>query len=377
MEDLRIRIYNVEFGDAIFLSIPEADGRTVRVLIDFGNALLKGGDDAALLAVAEDLERELGGQPLDLYIMTHEHMDHVQGPLLASTRFRLSALNVWMTASSEPDYYTSGKFPEAKKKRLAAMAAYAGIAAFADRTAAPEPVQAVLAINNPRASRDCVDFIAGLGRTPPLYLHRTASVEGRHPFVETAVRVLAPEQDTSVYYGRLQPATMALAPDGWAAATARDAGLVPPAGVAAGDFFDLVAFRANGMAANLRTIDKAANNSSVVIELEWRGWRLLFPGDAEEKSWEIMDRLGLLQPVHFLKVSHHGSKNGSPMQQIDTLMPAVSPDGKRRVCVVSTAVGAYPGVPDDATLELLAARSELHDTRDVPAGRWHDVVFKG
>ena len=27
--------------------------------------------------MAEDLERELGSQPLDLYIMTHEHMDHV------------------------------------------------------------------------------------------------------------------------------------------------------------------------------------------------------------------------------------------------------------------------------------------------------------
>lgn len=377
MASLRIRIYNVEFGDAILLSIPESDGRTVRVLIDFGNALVKGGNDAALMAVAEDLERELGSQPLDLYIMTHEHMDHVQGPLLASTRFRLSARNVWMTASSEPDYYTSGKFPEARKKRLAAMEAYASIAAFATRTAAPERIMALLAINNPRASRDCVDFIAGLGQTPPLYLHRTAAIDGQHPFVETAVRVLAPEQDTSVYYGRLEPATLALAPDGWAAEAGRDEIATPPAGVAAGDFFDLVAFRANGMSANLRTIDKAANNSSVALELEWRGWRLFFPGDAEEKSWEIMARLGLLRPVHFLKVSHHGSANGSPPHQIDKLMPAVSPDGKRRVSVVSTAAGSYPGVPDAPTLQLLAARSELHDTRDVPAGLWHDVEFEG
>ena len=376
MDRLRIRVYNVAFGDAILLTIPESDGRTVRVLIDFGNALVKGGDDAALLAVAEDLERELDGQPLDLYIMTHEHMDHVQGPLLASERVRLSARHVWMTASSAPDYYESGKFPEAKKKRLATMAAYAQIAAFAARTAAPERVQALLAINNPRASRNCVDFIAGLGQTPPLYLHRTATIDGLHPFVETSIRVLAPELDTSVYYGRLQPRTLALAPDG-AATAARAAFPTPPAGVAAGDFFDLVSFRASGMSANLRAIDKAANNSSVAIELEWRGWRLFFPGDAEEKSWEIMDRLQLLRPAHFLKISHHGSRNGSPPEQIDKVMPPQPHDGRRRVCVVSTAVGAYPGVPDDDTLKLLSARAEFHDTRTLPLGMWQDVVFEG
>ena len=173
-----------------------------------------------------------------------------------------------------------------------------------------------------------------------------------------------------------QPRTLALAPDG-AATAARAAFPTPPAGVAAGDFFDLVSFRASGMSANLRAIDKAANNSSVAIELEWRGWRLFFPGDAEEKSWEIMDRLQLLRPAHFLKISHHGSRNGSPPEQIDKVMPPQPHDGRRRVCVVSTAVGAYPGVPDDDTLKLLSARAEFHDTRTLPLGMWQDVVFEG
>ena len=376
MAKLRIRVYNVVFGDAIFLTIPESGGRTVKVLIDFGNALLKGGDDDALRAVGEDLKQELGGQPLDLYIMTHEHMDHVQGPLLISKKFKIKAREVWMPASAAPDYYE--RFANAKKKRLAALDAYASIAAFAARTAAPERIQMLLALNNPRASRDCVDHIAALGEKPALYVHREAAIAGHHPFVETGVRLLAPEEDTSVYYGRLQPRTLGVSLDENSSGAASTGTVTPPAGVAAGDFFDLVTFRATGMSANLRTIDKAANNSSVAIELEWRGWRLLFPGDAEEKSWEIMDRENQLNPVHFLKISHHGSKNGSPLEQIDKVFPPQSHDGKRRACVVSTSVGAYPGVPDEDSLALLRSRaSEFHDTRDLAPGKFHDVVFEG
>ncbi len=124
--------------------------------------------------------------------------------------------------------------------------------------------------------------------------------------------------------------------------------MTPPAGVAAGDFFDLVTFRATGMSANLRTIDKAANNSSVAIELEWRGWRLLFPGDAEEKSWEIMDRENQIKPVHFLKISHHGSKNGSPPAQsrrcsrrnhmMASAAPASSPQASAPIQAYRTAI---------------------------------------
>ena len=39
-------------------------------------------------------------------------------------------------------------------------------------------------------------------------------------------------------------------------------------------------FRENnsGVFTNALTIDKAKNNTSLVFMLEWRGWRLLFPG---------------------------------------------------------------------------------------------------
>lgn len=56
---------------------------------------------------------------------------------------------------------------------------------------------------------------------------------------------------------------------------------MPPAEISAGQFFDLAKVRSSGLMANLRTIDKAANNSSLVLEREWNGCRLLFPCDTE------------------------------------------------------------------------------------------------
>jgi hypothetical protein len=57
------------------------------------------------------------------------------------------------------------------------------------------------------------------------------------------------------------------------------------------------------------------NNTSVVLLLEWKGRRLVFPGDAEQESWDLIwkkARSKISKPIDFLKVSHHGSINGTP-----------------------------------------------------------------
>lgn len=381
----RIRIYNVLFGDAVLLTIPEVDAAgqevTANVLIDVGNALAgTAGRDEVFRPVLENIRDELGGKPIDLYIMTHEHMDHVQGLLHGARKLGIEfkARHLWMTASSEGEAYYN-RFPKAKRKQLAALAAYDSVGAFLAKSATPVPlgIQALLEINNPRSTKDCVKHISelGLDGAKPLYVHRTIDVSNQHPFRRTNVRVLAPEEDTSIYYGALPHRTLGAVLNGAAPLSLDVKAITPPAGVSAGDFFDLVEFRSSGMTANLRTIDKAANNSSIGIELEWNGWRLLFPGDAEEKSWEMMDRENELKPVHFLKVSHHGSKNGSPRHQLDKVLPEQAPDGRLRFAVVSTREGAYSGVPDTDTLTLVAGRAKLEDTRALNEGGWFDITF--
>ena len=93
---LRVRVYNVRFGDAILVTVPDRDPKTKktttrRILIDVGNAPKvagtgEGGDDAVFEPVLADILGELDGQPLDLYVMTHEHLDHVQGLFYAATK---------------------------------------------------------------------------------------------------------------------------------------------------------------------------------------------------------------------------------------------------------------------------------------------------
>ncbi len=376
---LQVRVYNVRFGDAILVSVPDrkADGTTTihHILIDFGNALsTEGGADTVFEPVARDILRVLDGRPVDLYVMTHEHMDHVQGLKYVAERLNIQIpiARAWLTKSAEPGYYDD--HPDSKQRRLDARQAYLMIRRFL--AAAPEqtnPYLQALLENNDVLLRDdvpladpalaaaggasstdeCVNFIRNAGQQPACYVYHGLDTAGLHPFEEARLSVLAPEEDTSIYYGRFQP--MALGESG---PTGHEENpltpLFPPPGVDAGTFFDLVESRRRGFQDNLLAIDAANNNTSVVVLLEWRGWRLLFPGDAEVRSWREMNKQGLLAPVHFLKVGHHGSANGSPPPPLlSAILPEVSPDGRPRRAAVSTFEHTYFGVPDPDTRKII------------------------
>jgi beta-lactamase superfamily II metal-dependent hydrolase len=154
---------------------------------------------------------------------------------------------------------------------------------------------------------------------------------------------------------------------------------IPPPGVDAGAFYQLVEARQNGYVENLLAIDKAKNNTSIVFCLEWRKWRLLFAGDAEVRSWKEMNKQEMLEtPVHFLKISHHGSHNGTPaIELVDKIMPKNPPDSRKRSALVSTCVETYGGVPHGDTIDLLKTRCEVHSTEPLENGAFLDIEFKG
>ena len=82
-----------------------------------------------------------------------------------------------------------------------------------------------------------------------------------------------------------------------------------------------------------------------------------------------MDKLDLVQPVDFLKVSHHGSDTGMPPDEIlDKLLPMPRP-AKRRRGAVSTYPNTYPGVPDPKMLKDLGKRIDVRSTRDLAPGK--------
>jgi hypothetical protein len=391
MSDLVVRAYNVGFGDAILVSVPEAANggaeTTRHLLFDVGN-LLAGADnrDDVFTGVVQDIADRTGGT-VDLYVMTHEHLDHVQGLLAAKKAgVELAARHAWLTGSADPDYYETHE--NAKKKKRSVQLSLAE--AHRLLQSEPDPLVEMLIYNNsamlpPGAlglkTSDYVDHLRGIAPADQThYVHRETNINGKHPFDEAVLRVLAPEEDTSSYYGSLGP-TLTTADEDAGAPGTEDASpgfAVPPVGVDPGAFFDLQASRRRNTRRQILEIDKANNNTSVVLELEWRGWRLLFPGDAEIGSWKKMHEQNRIKPVHFVKVSHHGSHNGTYDELFDELMPLDSPDGRDRHALVSTHIGDWESVPDEeVTLPLYSSRCTLHDTRTVDRGASLEIRFPG
>jgi hypothetical protein len=403
MDTLRVRAYNVLFGDAILISVPDrnpsGEVMTRHILIDVGNVLAtQGGVDSVFKPVVENILEELDGQPLGLYVMTHEHMDHVQGLLYAARnlysqspdelRMMLHTQYAWLTASAAPNYYED--HPSAKQK----LQIYESIETYLNFSAQPLPpaIQTLMLNNNPRSTADCVEYLRHLADDTS-YVYRGFDITGRHPFQEARLEIWAPEEDTTAYYGRFAPMTLGVTQSaGSEQPTLSD--VIPPPGVDAGAFYNLVAMR-RGYVDNLLAIDQAANNSSVVFYLEWRNWRLLFTGDAEERSWKEMDKNHLLRPIHFLKVSHHGSHNGTPDSDLlDKLLPLPRPDQQQRYALVSTFPNeehpqdyVYNNVPDQDTLKALYDANsaeppykqrcdQLYDFKAVPPGGFVDIKFK-
>lgn len=402
---LTVRMYNVRFGDAILISVPDrnpTNGRTTKrhILIDVGNAPKvagsgEGGEDVVFEPVLTDILDQLDGKRLDLYVMTHEHLDHAQGLFHAATKLpaldianRLRPRHVWLTASAAPDYYDEDKHPEARKQLLAFRQMFAKASAFlaAHPAEAPLALRQVLANNDPTKTSQCVQFLRTLAPNQTHYVHRESDLTGTHPFREAKLEVWAPEEDTSSYYGRFQPFDAGVlhappAADAGGRVTRRPRRSTPPqptppAGVDVGAFLSLLEARRGGVVDNLLAIDKAANNTSIVFALEWRGWRLLFAGDAETRSWRTMARENVLKPVHFLKVSHHGSHNGTPTEQIfDSILPPVAPDQRQRHAAISTWTDTYSGIPHSPTNLRLGERTSLQSTLDHRNDLFYEISF--
>jgi hypothetical protein len=215
MDTLRVRVYNVRFGDAILISVPDAENgqpKQRHILIDIGNALNKeGGQDFVFRPILDDIREELDGAPIDLYVMTHEHMDHVQGLFYGEVREQLPRLGVntaWLTASAAEDYYerewptedeTGNPIPTPKQALAELETWYEAIVHYAEARKnagdmLPSYVQALLLNNNPRSSDDCVAYLRKLSTGESHYIFRGIEELGeKHPFEVARLQVWAPE----------------------------------------------------------------------------------------------------------------------------------------------------------------------------------------
>jgi hypothetical protein len=383
---IQIRGYVVGFGDCILLRLP--DGSQDRhVLIDFGRAPNDPTSLQRFPDIARDIEKQCNGK-LDLLVVTHEHLDHLEGFYREREIFnRMQIERVWMGLPSHPDYYK--RFPKARlqKKVRESVAAFSHAARRNGMTL--HPAFRSLLENN-LANKDRLDYLRKLGRRPVAYLARGEAKEAS-AFRNIKIRVLAPEPDVSVYYtadAREHALTSALAAAAggtgeqtrrrrgdegfdWQFEGVTRAGATEYGGISKSDLERLRrAIREDGVMA-ARFMDKAQNNTSLCLLIEAAGKRLLLPGDAELESWEVMEKKcgAELKPVDFLKVAHHGSHNGTPLELLDRLLP-VKRKAQAQVLVSTKrqVYGTKNPVPDDSLLKELKSRCHKLVTTEGVAG---------
>lgn len=367
---VRVRCYNVGFGDCFLVSF-FGNGDLWQMLIDFGNAPTN--SNAIFQAIANDIFHETGGR-LDVVVLTHEHLDHLEGFYSQRKVFnRMEIGQVWMGLPSQPDYYDL--YPNAEPIKKLRTAAEVFLSQCEQRNLALAPSFYAILANN-LTNKERIDYVRGLSHGSPVrYFMRGDSIPGDELPQGMSIQVLAPEADQSVYYRR-SSAEMALYRRGLLgmAPTERDVDQedrrwlfrdVPrdldevPDNLSPADWRQLRNGIRTGAIEGIRALDKAENNTSLVLLIEFAGKRLLFPGDAELESWTMMGRHfpAQLRDIDFLKVSHHGSHNGTPVDQLDTLLPV---SRKRQATVMvstmSKVYGTQNPVPDRATLQNLKSR---------------------
>lgn len=99
-----------------------------------------------------------------------------------------------------------------------------------------------------------------------------------------------------------------------------------------------------GESANSFQSDKD-NNHSLVLRLEYDGYRFLFPGDAEQEEEKSLLEAGTDLKCDVLKVAHHGSKNST----YDAWLQAIEPS----VAVISCGKNNTYGHPSEEALTRL------------------------
>ncbi|MEO1527524.1 MAG: hypothetical protein AAFX06_19010 [Planctomycetota bacterium] len=112
-------------------------------------------------------------------------------------------------------------------------------------------------------------------------------------------------------------------------------------------------------------LDKHINNTSVVLLLEFGGFRMLFPGDAEVAAWQgIMSDSkaeSAIENIDLYKVGHHGSNNATPIRSLWEKLIADRDKDNPLHCVLSTQTTKFKdSIPNETLLETMLESDALH-----------------
>ena len=366
---IHVRMYRTGFGDCFLLSFGRKSTAS-HVLIDFGAHMH--GDIGTMDAVMNDIEDETK-KKLAVIVASHAHRDHISGFGKYALRFKEFEIGeVWMPWTDDP---SNADATALQRKHLALydrlenhLRLTLGAKESDDRYA-----PALHALSNLRGNGPAMAALRSGFDTDaePRYLRAGDVIRKAGGIAGLSAQILAPPSDLQ-FFSRMDPPAHQRylnSPSDLEGAIRPFPGLeirrtesdfktmVEKEGLRVLDTEDEKELRALAEAPADRlalVLDNVRNNTSLVIHFRYDGRSLLFPGDAQWGNWQSWidtdDAQTLLRELDFLKVSHHGSDNATPVGVVEALRES------GMAAMMSTQVLPYPTIPRMPLVEKLAAR---------------------
>ncbi|HST37738.1 MAG TPA: hypothetical protein VLK25_14065 [Allosphingosinicella sp.] len=423
---LIIRTYQVGFGDCFLLSFDYGEDGQRHVLMDFGSTSLpKGAPKDRMLEVARDIALRTEGK-LTAVVATHRHKDHISGFATSDGEGSgdiIAGLNpdlVLQPWTEDPDLEPDAKGAPRdgtgdKGRRVAALASMHEVARLVlddiptlkEEEAVPKPLRQELEFlgDDNLSNLSAVKNLMTMGSARRyLSADQESGLEDLLPGVETLVlgpptiaqsdKVLKQRsRDENEFWHLRKLAGQGARAEGCGVR----ASLFPNRYVLHGKppfpedtrwlIYKAKQMRGEQMLGIVRALDKALNNTSLILLFRIGGRSLLFPGDAQIENWSYaleQDKYReLLAGVDVYKVGHHGSLNATP-KTLWGLFDKRSPDAKatgRLQSLMSTMPGKHgkaerkTEVPRETLVTALQKESNLFSTdRDLtPADLCRDI----
>jgi beta-lactamase superfamily II metal-dependent hydrolase len=385
---VRVRMYNVGFGDAFLVLVPVGD-RERRILFDCGSIEAAPGAPMASIVnrIVQDVTDADGVPRIDVVVATHRHKDHVSGFGQAAWE-NVEVKEVWMPWTEHPTDEEARKIRDVQA-RLALGLDTSLKAQAAALSAAEKPklrryqdiVANALMLSNEKAMRTLHSGFRG----DPKRRFLPTKTDDRRTLETDAlpgvrIHVLGPSRNPEVIRDMNPPKGESFLR--LHALVDQPTGL-PPAPFSP-EFREVVytgggepltlddeqAIQSAGSLSDLAVavaLDKAVNGTSLMLLLEIAGTFLLFPGDAQWGTWnaalEDPEWKELLRRVAFYKIGHHGSHNATPKEFVEEVMQ----DGV--CCMASTLTRQiWPDIPRHELLAGLATKKAKIVRSDQPTG---------
>ena len=431
VSSVRIRMYNVGFGDCFLLTFAYGSGKPRHMLVDYGSTAPpehgpRGYTGNYMKTVADDIAKECDGK-LHIVVATHRHRDHVSGfattgdgtgKIIAGLKPDV-VIQPWTEDPNAPvsaltaksSSYTGGKPDD---KHLAAH--FLGTLADMHRVA---DVVHKLSRKEDFAGRDTRRQLGFLGednvqnesavknlmdmgrRGKALYVNAGMKLNSLLPGVK--VSVLGPptlKQSKDIRKMRSSdPSEFWQFRSFWASQGHSLASIGQPGSrlfpverkepPPCARWFVRAARQAHAdqMLELVRDLDSVMNNTSVILLLEIGATKILLPGDAQIENWAYAlsqkEWTKALSSVNVYKVGHHGSRNATPK----TLWKQFANRGDehrhdRLESLCSTKSGKHGNaragteVPQHLLVEALSGESALTSTEDYRGEFYRDFTIE-